>query len=178
MKGIFVLLLLALTVGCAPQPGPSSSPTPEKTLLERADEMMAAQDFEGAALAYRQLLDELEDSDADQAEQELVREKCVKAMVEAGGFVGSQRLWGEMAQKNPESKMEADRMKARAERMMIQQGEELLVQAAEDLKQGHRSKALATALASQSLFEGAGADQKHKESLTSVLDEIREVKTP
>jgi hypothetical protein len=134
--------------------------------------MMEAQNYEGAAVAYREVLDHMEVSGANPDQQRLVREKCTEALVEAGGFCSSRRVWMEMGLKNPESKMEADRMKARAERMMLMQGEELLVQASEDLTQGHRSKALATANACKVLFEGAGASEQTSANLETLMSQL------
>jgi tetratricopeptide (TPR) repeat protein len=174
MRGLFLWALsLMVAVGCAPQMESSPTPTPAKSLFAQADEMLEAQDFEGAAVAFREVLDDLENSNADPERQRLAREKCTKALVEAGGFAGSQRLWEEMGQKNPESKMEAERMKARAERMMIMQAEELLVQASDDLKQGRRSKALATAQAAERLYEGAGAEVDQKARLDEFLGKLK-----
>lgn len=136
--------------------------------------MLAAQNYEGAAVAYRERLDQLEKSGAPPEQQQSVREKCTRALVEAGGFVNSQRLWEEMAEKNPEAKDEAERMKARAERMMLQQGEELLALAAEDFKSGHKSKALAAAQATEVLFEKASADSQKWAPLKELMEQLKQ----
>lgn len=170
------ILLLILLCGCESNQitPPIATPDIVKSQVAKADELLTAQDYEGAAVAYRALLDQMEESQAPQEQQESVRERCTEAMVEAGGFSSSQRLWDEMGSKNPESKKEADRMKARAERMMIEQGRELLIQAGEDLKEGHQSKALATARATQELFQRAKAGEELDSAVLSVLQDIRE----
>ena len=176
MTSKLLLLLLLLLGGCAPAPEPSPSPSPEKSLLQRADQMLSAQDYEGAAVAYRELLDELEKSDAEPALQQSVQAKCTEALIEAGGFSDSLRVWQEMARKNPEAQEEAERMQARARRMMAQQAEELSVLASEDLAEGHKSKALATARAAEQLFLSAGVDNTLLEKISELLQKIEPAK--
>lgn len=154
--GIGLALLL---VGCQPpEQTPTPTATPQKSLQRQAEEKLQAEDFEGAALLYRDLLDQLEKSGAPAEQQQAARAECQKALVEAGGFVSSKRVWEKMAQEKPEGAKAAERMKARAERMMLQQGGELLAIAREDLEAGHKSKAEATARAALTLFTEAKAE--------------------
>lgn len=178
MRALFLFILILLSSsGCARKETVAATPTP-RTDLELADDLFNAQDYEGAALAYRDILDRLERTNAPSNRQRSVREKCTRAMVEAGGFADSRRLWSEMVEKNPESKMEARRMQARAERMMLMQGEELLQQAADDLAQGHRSKALATAKACHILFEDAGADETQTARSQEMVRKLQATESP
>lgn len=174
VPSISVLLIWVLS-GCSSissaSPTPSGSPT--WSPLVQGDQYLASKDYENAAVAYRQALDEMESSERPLHEQDKVRQHCTLALVEAGGFSASQRLWKEMAQKEPASKKEANRMQARAERMMTAQGRELLAQARVDLKDGHRSKALATAQAAQQLFDRTKAlEREQAEAL------VKEIKGP
>lgn len=170
LRALLVVLLLA---GChSAPPDPTPTPALSESLLQQAEELLKAADYEGAALTFRDALDQMEQSGAAESEIRQVQEKATHAMVEAGGNARSQRVWEEMGRKNPESKMEAGRMRVRAERLMLQQGEELLVQATEDFKQGHLSKAVATARATETLFTLAGADDEQKKRLTDFFEQL------
>ncbi len=122
-------------------------------------------DYEAAALAYRELIDRLESEKAPPETLRTSQQKCTEALVFAGGFVDSLEVWDRMAQDHPDSKEEALRMSARAKRMMLQQGDELLALAEEDLAAGHRAKAQATFTATQVLYQKGGADKARLEML-------------
>ena len=176
MRGsaLFIPLFCMAVLGCSPSPPPTPTPTTQSQTaseIAEADRLLAAQEYERAALLYRKLLDTFEEKGVKDAQQQEVLRKCTQAMISAGGFASSYSLWEEMAIKKPESKAEAQRMQTRAKRMILQQAQELLQQAGVDLKEGHRSKALATARASEELLTLVKADEG---SLKPVADFLQQ----
>lgn len=151
-----ITIILVLTFGCGqPQHSPTSSPTPDAIAqqISKGQESLTADDYESAALAYREALDLIEEQGGSHPELEAVSANCTRAMMEAGGYYSSRRLWSEMKAKNPDAGAEAQRMVNRAEKFMRMQAEELLKQAKLDQEEGHALKAKATANASLRLFE-------------------------
>lgn len=145
-----ILLCLVLLLGGCNQQAPSPEPTPlsaaesiEQT-LEKARKHFSAQQFEESALAFRRALNAMEKAEVPEADITPVVEECALAMARAGGFLDSRKLWSDIKAKNSDSAENAERMVKRAEKMMLLQAEELTVQAAQDLKDGHRHCALGT----------------------------------
>lgn len=165
-----LVLLLFFFCGCRKETRDEPTPSPTVSLRQRADRALADKDYETAALAYRELLDRLENEKADEKLQQETREKCTEALVWAGGFAASLELWERIAEERPSSKKEAQHMAARAKRMMLQQGDELLALGLEDSSAGHRSKAQATISATEVLYRKGGADQARLKSLHSALE--------
>lgn len=135
---------------------PAATPDLVTRLERQASEALARDDREAEALALREALERLPASESARLAE--LRERCVEAMVEAGGHASSLALWKELAQKNPEQKEQAEKMVERARQLVLQQGQELLEQVAFDEKAGHRQSALCSALASAELLKRAGAE--------------------
>ena len=174
-KALLIAVGSLIVLGCSPSPPTVAAPTAQSqtaSKIAEADRLMAAQDYEGAALLYRELLDTFEEKKIQNPIQLEIRQKCTRAMVEAGGFASSYTLWEEMATKNPESKPQAQRMQSRAKRMILQQAQELLQQAKMDLQKGHRSKALATAGASEELLTLVGAEEENRQPVRAFLESV------
>jgi len=170
-----LLVLLLLSAGCrgpevTPEASSSPSPDPVQAVLAQADRHLLSQEFEEAAVLFREALDSLDSAQAGEAELAAVRERCTQAMVEAGGFVASKRLWTEIALKNPDSKMEAERMVKRAERMMLMQADELYLQAQDDFKENHRSKGLSTVQAADVLYRMAGGSKEQLKAAQECIE--------
>ena len=178
MKRVSLLIFLVFSLlACQVQPDKvtvaTSSPEPSK--FELGKMLLEQQDFEGAAVALREVLDEFDAQNVPLDRQGATQELCTKALVEAGGFVGSMRLWQGLKDKNPDSAAEASRMIARAKKMMLLQADELLLQAKEDLEGGTKSKALSAVRAALQLYEEAQGPEESvssaKELETKILTE-------
>ena len=180
MNKSFLIALASLVIlGCASSPNPAKTPTgqtQEAAEIAQADRLLAAQDYENAALLYRSLLDRFEKSGEQEFTLRKIEQNCTRAMVEAGGFASSYTLWQEMASKKPESKPQATRMQSRAKRMILQQARELLQQAETDLQQGHRRKALATARASEQLLTLVEAEEVDRRPVEAFLENLEKSK--
>lgn len=150
--------LAALALGCqTPAPGPTPTPTPDVLagLLQRARQAESSSDWETAALALREAV-ELQVGRADVSSLEQTRTACVNALAQAGGNLESHRLWSELERKNGVSE-ETTRMKERARKMMVMQGQELLQHAELDHQEGRPQAALCTARAALLLYQEAAA---------------------
>jgi hypothetical protein len=166
-----LVLWLAGCQGPPAQPTPTSTPDMLPERLAQAEAHSKSLEFEDAAIAYREVLDEMERRHTDEARQAEVRELCTKMLVEAGGYNSSRKLWFEMGEKNPDSKMEAARMVKRAEKFMRMQAGELLVQSQADFKEGRRSKALSTAQAAESLLQNAHGSEEQMTTVRQLIEQ-------
>lgn len=171
-------LCLSATFGCAnqkPVAAPSPTPNPIAELVSSGEAALEGQDYEKAALSFRDALDLIEE---DRETAPMVQTQCTLALMEAGGYRSSRQLWSDMLHKNPKAGQEAKRMVRRAEKFMKMQAEELLNQAALDLKEGKRLKAQATAEASLQLFQEAQGSKEQIRATTEFLSSLESPKQP